>query len=433
MTMALVPKDYLAVETIRDIKSNLKPSCSICTEEFDSNVRIPKVLTCGHTFCVQCIDKMLKSVQVSFSGDGEAHTAFSCPMCSSSMPIPSRGAMGFSSNYQLIEAIAPHDSRFVTCTTCKLHGVESSFHICRECTITIHNFDVHSIISSDPSIHLDNYPICSTCVLKEHNTIGHTIVNYVPIRLNYQFKKNMISVNVLTAQTIEKFQDVRVILATIPLLVEKKEKQVSKMVEFMQRAKSSQHQDLIFQKYKQEIGDINKILDVLKKDGGKLNEMVSVKVGILEKSNEETNSLHCLSEMPDLKEILKIPDPISKVLPTEEAVSHVEETIVDPSDHELTVNEEGFSQSAEQSMSHNLSMGDISRNGADLPNILHSAWNHVRIETNRIYETISVANTAFNENNYNQEVDGIMRKWVVLAVGLVFVTFLAHIFCKIII
>lgn len=56
--MSLVPASfYQNVDIIRDVKFNMKPTCSICMEEFDANSHIPKVLICGHSFLYKKISK----------------------------------------------------------------------------------------------------------------------------------------------------------------------------------------------------------------------------------------------------------------------------------------------------------------------------------------------------------------------------------------
>uniref|UniRef100_A0A1I7TKB7 RING-type domain-containing protein n=1 Tax=Caenorhabditis tropicalis TaxID=1561998 RepID=A0A1I7TKB7_9PELO len=263
--MELVPKSYLTVESIRSVKFNLKPSCTICMEAFDTNVRIPKVLGCGHSFCIKCIEGVLKSMQISHSGEGEVFTSFACPICRSATPIPNNGISGFSTNHQLIDAIAPQDTRFILCTSCNTNGCETAFHVCRQCTISKHKFDIKTILEDEPPVHPDNLVVCSTCILKNHNTPEHKVFDYLPIRLHYQFQRNQKSVDVLRSQMVEKFADVRDILKMLPLVVEKKEAEVDKLLDLMQRAKCRQSQDVIFEKYKQEMNDIIKILVMVKK------------------------------------------------------------------------------------------------------------------------------------------------------------------------
>ncbi|EFO84761.1 hypothetical protein CRE_03727 [Caenorhabditis remanei] len=316
--MDLVPANMLTVSCLREEKFSLKTSCPICKEEFDPKLNIPKVLNCGHSICVNCLKRLLESVQVSYSGNGEVFTSLSCPICRASMET--RQAKSFPNNFQLLDAIAPEDARIMTCPVCKLTGAESSFHICRECTIENYQFDIREILNEKPPIHPDNYTICSTCVLKEHNKEGHTVISYVPVRLDHQFKTNKKSVDVLKSQMTEKFSSVRVILTTIPQLVAKKEAEINRIVALMERAKSLQSLDKIFEKYKMEMNEIINILNLLIEGGGKLNEMVEIKLKNLEKANEEIDAKHCFAEKINLLEVLKIkPEEI------EDAVVELEE------------------------------------------------------------------------------------------------------------
>jgi len=47
--------------------------CSICYECYDSFMRIPLILKCGHTFCKICIDNLIEKRRSQFK--------FYCPTC----------------------------------------------------------------------------------------------------------------------------------------------------------------------------------------------------------------------------------------------------------------------------------------------------------------------------------------------------------------
>ena len=35
--------------------------CTICMEKYNSNNKIPRILSCGHTYCTQCLEKIASS------------------------------------------------------------------------------------------------------------------------------------------------------------------------------------------------------------------------------------------------------------------------------------------------------------------------------------------------------------------------------------
>ncbi|ESO96930.1 hypothetical protein LOTGIDRAFT_115231, partial [Lottia gigantea] len=51
--------------------------CSICCETF----KTPKVLICGHTFCLDCLERYI----------GNRTTKFKCPVCGKVVRIPKGG------------------------------------------------------------------------------------------------------------------------------------------------------------------------------------------------------------------------------------------------------------------------------------------------------------------------------------------------------
>ena len=40
-----------------------KTECPICFERFDNSTKAPKILSCGHTFCLECLKKDLNKTQ----------------------------------------------------------------------------------------------------------------------------------------------------------------------------------------------------------------------------------------------------------------------------------------------------------------------------------------------------------------------------------
>ena len=48
--------------------------CDVCLLEWDSSKRIPRLLSCGHTFCQDCLVSIAKKVSLQ-------NRSFTCPTC----------------------------------------------------------------------------------------------------------------------------------------------------------------------------------------------------------------------------------------------------------------------------------------------------------------------------------------------------------------
>ena len=66
--------------------------CSICCERFDEEKLCPRLLSCGHSFCSNCLEKMFKEY------------AISCPTCRCVVPVPA-GVAGLPKNFALLDVL----------------------------------------------------------------------------------------------------------------------------------------------------------------------------------------------------------------------------------------------------------------------------------------------------------------------------------------
>jgi hypothetical protein len=48
--------------------------CKICFNSYDDKSKIPKVISCGHTMCSQCLEKFI-------SETGNVFNTYNCPFC----------------------------------------------------------------------------------------------------------------------------------------------------------------------------------------------------------------------------------------------------------------------------------------------------------------------------------------------------------------
>ena len=67
--------------------------CPVCFEK----MCLPKLLPCGHTFCIVCLSKM---------ADTNKKNKIECPNCRKIHNLPKDGVNGFNNNYTLIELIS---------------------------------------------------------------------------------------------------------------------------------------------------------------------------------------------------------------------------------------------------------------------------------------------------------------------------------------
>lgn len=63
--------------------------CTICFDTF----REPKIVSCFHTFCCECLDKYIVSTK--------KNEAFLCPICRTELKVPKNGAKAFQTNFYI--------------------------------------------------------------------------------------------------------------------------------------------------------------------------------------------------------------------------------------------------------------------------------------------------------------------------------------------
>ncbi|ESO92193.1 hypothetical protein LOTGIDRAFT_121286 [Lottia gigantea] len=112
------------------------PECSICYEGFT----IPKILPCGHTFCVDCLERYI----------GDKTETFPCPICQQDVKIPEGGAKMFTTNFIL--QTSKHTTQVkkqppsTTQPRCPNHNQREVDYYCNNCSVGL----------------------CSKCIDKQH-------------------------------------------------------------------------------------------------------------------------------------------------------------------------------------------------------------------------------------------------------------------------
>ena len=68
------------------------PECSICFEHYNDQNKCPRMLSCGHSFCQICLERLLHGNTID------------CPKCRNPVAVPS-GVHGLSKNFALLDIV----------------------------------------------------------------------------------------------------------------------------------------------------------------------------------------------------------------------------------------------------------------------------------------------------------------------------------------
>ena len=103
------------------------PECRVCSEPFDDQNICPRVLSCGHSYCTGCLERL------TIEDD-----KMSCPTCRVEVNLPPAGVAGLPKNFELLSIIntkvTPHHEegeRLYTCEACSVKHPATSF--CLNC------------------------------------------------------------------------------------------------------------------------------------------------------------------------------------------------------------------------------------------------------------------------------------------------------------
>ncbi|XP_033759354.1 transcription intermediary factor 1-alpha-like [Pecten maximus] len=183
-------------------------SCSICSENYDDEFHIPRVLPCLHTYCQVCLPKL------------STNSVIICPVCNAKSRLPTSGVRGFPidttrRNFREFVKLK-NDNSCIACNDCPDDNTASDFckncniYLCLECK-HIHRRSIasasHVILSievlkvSGPEVFQrclkctkvghEGQPLaffcsnmecrtllCSTCLGQDHNSLnGHIVQN----------------------------------------------------------------------------------------------------------------------------------------------------------------------------------------------------------------------------------------------------------------
>jgi len=85
-------------------------SCAVCFDSYDEADHLPRLLSCGHTFCHQCLDSLCRTKKKKSqpTASEESGAAAVCPKCRHPTPLShgSRGASSLPRNFELLDLLS---------------------------------------------------------------------------------------------------------------------------------------------------------------------------------------------------------------------------------------------------------------------------------------------------------------------------------------
>ncbi|KAL3187125.1 hypothetical protein MRX96_026047 [Rhipicephalus microplus] len=126
-------------------------TCSTCLCTYDGQERSPKLLSCSHTVCRSCLERLAAAARSQHEG------TLRCPICREAVPLPEPGVGALPPSFlvnQLLDLVASRRREVVP--KCALHPAGPELLFCEAC----------------------DQVFCSTCLGPAHADSSHTVIPF---------------------------------------------------------------------------------------------------------------------------------------------------------------------------------------------------------------------------------------------------------------